>query len=175
MIADLVPGSYDVDEPTPPEGYALVGCTPDPIAVTAEGPNTVTCTNELLLVFGACTPGYWKQDHHFDSWIPTGYAPDQTLEDVFDIPDSLGMDDTTLLEALAGGGGPGVSGASKILLRAAVASLLNSAHPDFAYSWTTADIIDEVNAALASNNRSNILNLASELDGQNNLYDCPLN
>src|SRR4029079_1487285 len=47
-ITDLVPGSYDVSEPTPPAGFELVGCDPDPVTVTADGPNTVTCTNELI-------------------------------------------------------------------------------------------------------------------------------
>ncbi len=45
-----------------------------------------------------CTPGYWKQDQHFDSWV--GFDQDDTLEDVFNVPDALGLDDVTLLEAL---------------------------------------------------------------------------
>ncbi len=30
-----------------------------------------------------CTPGYWKQDHHFDSW--EGYAPGDQLDGVFGV------------------------------------------------------------------------------------------
>jgi hypothetical protein len=173
-ITGLVPGSYDVSEPTPPAGYQLVGCVPDPVDVTAAGPNTVTCTNELITTFAGCTPGYWKQDQHLDSWVGTGFSPDQTLEDVFDVPDSLSMDDVTLLEALDGGGGPGVDGGARILLRAAVASLLNSADPEFDFPRTTAEVIADVNAALASNDRATMLALAGELDADNNL-GCPLN
>jgi hypothetical protein len=92
---------------------------------------------------------------------------------VFDVPDELGLDDTTLLDALSLRGGPGTRGAAEILLRAAVASLLNAAHPDIDYPRTTAEIIADVNAALASLDRATILALARELDADNNL-GCPL-
>jgi hypothetical protein len=55
-----------------------------------------------------------------------------------------------------------------------VAALLNSAHPDVDYQYTTAQVIDMVNAALASQNRSTMLTLASQLDTANNA-GCPLN
>lgn len=84
-----------------------------------------------------------------------------------------GLDDT-LAGALNYKGGSGVTGAARILLRAAVAALLNSANPDVDYPRTTAEVIADVNAALASGNRSTMLNLASELDADNNL-GCPLN
>ena len=122
--------------------------------------------------FEGCTPGYWKQDQHFDSWV--GFTPDQTLESVFDVPDSFGLDNISLVEALNGGGGSGVEGAAKILLRAAVAALLNAANSDVDYTETTAAIIADVNAALASGNRDTMLALASSLDADNNL-GCPLN
>lgn len=121
-----------------------------------------------------CTPGYWKQSHHLDSWTATGFSPNQTLESVFDMPDTLKMDNTTLQQALAGGGGPGVQGAAKILMRAAVASLLNSAHPDVDFTLATNQVITDVNAVLASAHRATMLDLASDLDTDNNL-GCPLN
>jgi hypothetical protein len=124
--------------------------------------------------FEGCTPGYWKQPQHLDSWVATGYSPNQTLESVFNIPDSLGLDNVTLQQGLSLKGGSGIQGASQILLRAAVAALLNSAHPDVDYPRTTASVIADVNAALASGNRSTILNLASALDADNN-RGCPLN
>ncbi len=104
----------------------------------------------------------------------TGYAQNQTLESVFDVPDTLGLDNNTLLDALNYGGGSGVTGGARILLRAAVAALLNAAHPDIDYPRTTAEIIADVNAALASGSRSTMLELASELDADNNL-GCPIN
>ena len=97
------------------------------------------------------------------------------MEVPFDVPDSLGLDSTTLAAALELGGGSGVGGASRNLLRAAVAALLNSAHPDVDYSLTDQQqVIGPVNAALAGGNRDTILALAEDLDRRNN-GGCPLN
>jgi hypothetical protein len=120
-----------------------------------------------------CTPGYWK--NHTSSWAGTGYTTGQTLGSVFTIPGSLSsLSSSTLLQALSFSGGSGTSGAARILLRAAVAALLNSAHSGVEYPSTTAEIIADVNAALASNDRDTMLELASDLDADNNL-GCPLN
>jgi hypothetical protein len=119
-----------------------------------------------------CTPGYWKQTQHYDSWF--GYTPGQTLESVFDVPDALGYDNVSLVGALGFGGGSGVAGGARNLLRAAVAALLNSSSPDVDYTLTTAEVIAAVNAALASNDRDTMLDLAGDLDADNNL-GCPLN
>jgi hypothetical protein len=93
---------------------------------------------------------------------------------VFDVPDSLGLDNVTLRQALSFKDGPGTAGVARILLRAAVAALLDSAHPDIDYPRSTADVIADVNAALASLDPSTMLDLAAELDADNNL-GCPLN
>jgi hypothetical protein len=85
---------------------------------------------------------------------------------------SLGS--ASLLDALSFGGGPGALGGARILLRAAVASLLNAAHPDVNFPSTIAEVIADVNAALASGDRSTMLALAGALDADNNL-GCPLN
>ena len=118
-----------------------------------------------------CTPGYWKQPQHLDSWV--GFTPGQTLESVFDVPDAFGLDDVTLLEALSFRGGPTTADAASILLRQAVAAILNAANPDVDYPLSVAEIVARVNAALASGDRSTILALAAELDRLNNL-GCPL-
>lgn len=52
-----------------------------------------------------CTPGYWKQQKHFDSWV--NYTPNQTLESVFDVPDVYNLDTKTMLQALNFNGGAG--------------------------------------------------------------------
>jgi hypothetical protein len=93
---------------------------------------------------------------------------------VFNVPNSFGLDNKTLLQALSFNGGSTNTAAARILLRAAVAALLNSASPDVDYPLTSAQVIAQVNAALASNNRSTMLSLASQLDRYNN-YGCPLN
>ncbi|MDP9381674.1 MAG: hypothetical protein M3Q29_16310 [Chloroflexota bacterium] len=113
-----------------------------------------------------CTPGYWK--NHVEDWSATGYSPNQTLESVFDVPDAYGLDNYTLMEALKFGGGETTTGAARNLLRASVAALLNAAHPDVDYALTAADIISQVNDALASEDRDTILDLAEDLDDFNN-------
>jgi hypothetical protein len=119
-----------------------------------------------------CTPGYWK--NHTDSWAATGYSPGQTTSSVFSAASAFpSLGSQTLLQSLQGGGGPGTLGAAKVLLRAAVAALLDSSHSGVDYPRTTADVIADVNAALASNDRDTMLALASELDSDNNL-GCPL-
>jgi len=121
-----------------------------------------------------CTPGYWK--NHTDSWPPTGYTPSQAVDSVFASvnPNFPALGNATLLQALAFAGGSGTSGAAEILLRAGVAAVLNAAHPDVSYPFTTAEVITAVNTALASNNRDAMLALAAAVDASNNL-GCPLN
>jgi hypothetical protein len=133
--------------------------------------NTPTFT-PTPIPFEGCTPGYWRQTHHFDSWVV--YTPNQSLESVFDVPNSLGMDNVTLANALRFNGGSGLTGAARNLLRAAVAALLNSSSLDVNYALTTAEVIQLVNTALASNNRNTMLTLAAQLDRYNN-RGCPLN
>jgi hypothetical protein len=119
-----------------------------------------------------CTPGYWKQSFHFDSWV--GFTPDQTLGSIFTgvIADLSGK---TMLDALQGGGGSGLLGAEKILLRAAAAALLNASSSGVAYPFTTADIVSAVNTALATGDRGSILTLATTFDNANNgVGGCPL-
>jgi hypothetical protein len=145
--------------------------TPTPTPTNTPTP-TPTATPTPVLQQG-CTPGFWKQDQHFDSWQV--FTQSQTLESVFDVPDSLGIDDRTLLEALDQPGGSTILGASQILLRAGVAALLNSASSGVDYPLSTAQVIAEVNTALASGDRDTILAEATRLDNFNNLGSCPLN
>ena len=120
-----------------------------------------------------CTPGYWK--NHLDSWPPTGYSPEQSVPSVFAeanaYPEAAAA---SLLDALNFGGGGGVAGAVRNLLRASVAALLDAAHPGVSYPRTPANVISLVDAALATGDRDTMLDLAAELDADNNL-GCPLN
>lgn len=88
----------------------------------------------------------------------------------FVVPDAVGDGNQTLLEALQGKGGPGVTGAGEILLRAAVASLLNGTLPGGLGYWD--DTRYSTNSALATGNRASMLSLAANFDYYNNLY-CP--
>jgi hypothetical protein len=110
-----------------------------------------------------CTPGYWKQSQHFDSW--TGFAPGDSFEAVFgrDVPGN-----PTLLDALKLGGG-----GLKALMRHAVAALLNASSPDVdpdpAFD-TTAEVIAAFQAAFDSGDYETTKDL---LDASNNA-GCPL-
>lgn len=123
-----------------------------------------------------CTPGYWK--NHTSNWQE--YTPSTKVKFNFTIPASLAsfVGNETFLQALQGGGGPGVNGAVTILLRAAVAADLNAAHEGVGYPYRRFvepfQIQAQVNAALASLDRDTMLALATVLDDANNL-GCPLN
>jgi hypothetical protein len=122
-----------------------------------------------------CTPGYWK--NHTQSWPPTGYSTGQAVDSVFSRTASapyVAQGDATLLQALSFRGGSTIQGAAQILLRASVAAILNAAHPNVNYPRSVQAIVDDVNAALNTQNRDTILNLATALDNDNN-RGCPLN
>jgi hypothetical protein len=108
-----------------------------------------------------CTPGYWKQSQHFDSW-PAPYTPSTLFSDVFD--DAFpGM---TLLEVASQGGG-----GLNALGRHTVAALLNSANDDVDYNLTTTQVIDGFNDAYAAGDygtQKDLLETYNELG-------CPLN
>ena len=98
-----------------------------------------------------CTPGYWKQDQHFDSWV--GYNPSQLFSDVFGCSITIKWSESgkpqevlnpTLLQALEAKGGE-----ESALARHAVAALLNAANPNVSYPKTAAGIITMVCNALS--------------------------
>lgn len=113
--------------------------------------------------FEGCTPGYWRQEQHFDSWMPTGYAPGDDYNPVFGV--TAGFSPHTLLDAVwLGGGG------EYALARHAVAALLNAAHPDINYYYTVGQVIAGVQAAYAS---GDFETFKEDLDFANNA-GCPL-
>jgi hypothetical protein len=151
-------------------------------------PNDVTDDDdhvvELPGEFWGFTPGFWK-NHTADApsghnaWKYTEYTPTMTLGSVFTIPLCIDGDlaSKELLDALEFKGGRGEEGASRILLRAGVAALLNASFsenmvPDPAaggpYPYTVDDVIDLVSDALASCDRITMITLAKELDDANN-------
>lgn len=114
--------------------------------------------------FQGCTPGYWRQDQHFDSWTSTGYVPGDDFEVVFSVDASF--DPHTMLAAVwLGGGG------EYALARHAVAALLNASHPDINYAYTPAEVIAGVQNAYAT---GDFEPFKTDLDFANNA-GCPLN
>jgi len=96
-----------------------------------------------------CSPGYWKQPKHFDSWM--GYSP-------VTLTPWDGDGNQTMLEALSTGGGHEIA-----LWRQVAAALLNLVHSDVAYPLT----VDEIWEAFTSGDKDQ-LEWANELG-------CPLN
>ena len=118
-----------------------------------------------------CSHGYWK--NKVLSW-PAGYDTTDLLSAYFTLG-SFASIDTSLLSAMQfSGPGNTTSDAARILMQQAVAALLNAAHPDIDYPLTEAQVVAQVNAALASGDRDTILALKDQLDEYNNL-GCPLN
>jgi hypothetical protein len=111
-----------------------------------------------------CTPGFWK--NHPEEW-PAAYDPDDLFRDVFGVT-IAGDPDLTLLQALNLGGG-----GENALARHAVAALLNAASDEVDFEFTEQEVIDKVQAAIASGDPEEIEDLKDELDRENN-RGCPL-
>jgi hypothetical protein len=120
-----------------------------------------------------CTPGYWKQAQHFDSWTAP-YDPGDLFADTYGThADSStvffenAFPGMTLLQVLQQGGG-GLAA----LGRHTVAALLNTASPDVDYAHTTTGfIVDEFNSVFPGGNYEGLKDIYA---GFNEL-GCPLN
>ena len=111
-------------EPTPPP-------KPTPTPTSTPTPTPPPPGDE------GCSPGYWK--NHLDSWVATGYSPDDDFDGTFGV--YLFDPNITLGEAIRKGGG-GV----KKLARHGTAALLSAAHPAVGYPLSVADVIAAVQA-----------------------------
>jgi hypothetical protein len=106
-----------------------------------------------------CTPGYWKQKQHFDSWVK--YKPGDSFAAIFGVPYNL-----TLLQAMEQGGG-----GKNALGRHAVAALLNAAANGVSYYYIEREIISMVQQAWATGDYETTKNLLAA----ENERGCPLN
>ena len=88
-----------------------------------------------------CTPGYWKQSQHFDSW-PSDFGPNSpffgALENAFP--------GKTLLQVLSQPASTGGQNALNNLGRHTVAALLNAISDDIDYPISATDVIAQFNA-----------------------------
>jgi hypothetical protein len=119
-----------------------------------------------------CTPGYWKNDKHFDSWV--GFTPDDLFSDVFGITITVRLNkkdgnpvttDPTLLQALKALGGQ-----INALARHSVAALLNASSPDVDFPLTTDEVIAEFQDGYDSGELQDTKDLFEEV----NESFCPL-
>lgn len=81
-----------------------------------------------------CTPGYWKQPHHLESWASTGYATGDIFDTVFGV--SYFGPTYTLGDAIKAKGG-----GLNVLARHGTAALLSAAHPAVDYPFEVAEVI----------------------------------
>src|SRR5947207_2499963 len=82
-----------------------------------------------------CTLGFWK--NHTSLW--EGFSTSALLGSIWAFPSDLNsLASVTLLDALSLQGGPDTLGGAEILMRQAVAALLNSANSNLSYPLTTA-------------------------------------
>jgi hypothetical protein len=110
-----------------------------------------------------CTPGYWKQSQHYDSWVkytPTGSKASQ-YNKVFSVPYY-----SSLLNALGAGGG-----GKDALARHASAALLNSVSPKIDYRYSEYEVIKMVQDAYKNGTYEATKNLLET----ENAKHCPCN
>jgi hypothetical protein len=106
-----------------------------------------------------CTPGFWRQEHHYGSW-PLVYSPAQPFSSVFEDA----FPGLTLGEVVAlGGGGLNALG------RHTVAALLDSATLGSSYGLSQADVIAMFNAVFPGGDYET---LKDQFDALNN-QGCP--
>lgn len=111
-----------------------------------------------------CTPGYWKQSQHFDSY-PAPYTYASSFNGTFGVSTMY----TTFVNALsAKGGGVGA------LARHGTAALLNAQSSAVDFGMTPAQVITLVHDAIASGNAVRIESAHVRL-AEMNEYGCPLN
>lgn len=178
----LPKGCYRVDVSTPSGYTKTTGPNPgqnnnsqsDPYDINANGEG---CSDNLTADWGfqknrtggqGCTPGYWKQTQHFDSWV--GYTPGQNFGTVFfgagPNPASCTLCSQTLLQVVGnGGGGQDAFG------RHAVAALLSASAGNVNYLYTVQNVIDLVKAAYVDGS----FEAKKNLFAAQNESSCPLN
>lgn len=111
-----------------------------------------------------CTPGYWKQKQHFDSWTAP-YTPYKQFSSVFK---NNAFPGKTLLQVLKLRGG-GLSA----LGRHSVAALLNAASSKVSYDLTVSEVIGQFNEVYPGTKSQ--YNTVKDIFADFNEQGCPLN
>ena len=118
-----------------------------------------------------CTPGYWKQSQHLDSWLATGFKTTDQFNKVYGVTQYLKRNGVpyTLLEVMQHLNGKGDPISTNLGFHA-VAALLCAGHPDVNYGYTAGEII-----TLFQRNLSTPAKLKDSLAMMNERGQCPLN
>jgi hypothetical protein len=179
-VEEIVPANTTLDSIVRIHGVASSSQTFPQVADTTTFTGTTSATAQhglehgtVLLFFNTvtpppppgggegCTPGYWKQSHHFDSW-PAPYTPNTQFSAVFE----NAFPGMTLVQVAAQGGG-----GLKALGRHTVAALLNGASGGVDYDLTDADVIAAFNAAYPGGDYNGLKDVFEGFNEQG----CPLN
>ena len=155
----LSAGTWKFTEVNLPKGYVAFYPNATITFVTGTYPDWT----HLNVTWSGCSHGFWK---NCAMW-PAGYASTDLVGAYFTGSD---YSSSTLAQALAFGGGSGVAGAERNLLKQAVGALLNEAQYGTAFGpySSVSDLKADVSAKLASDNRDAMLALAGTLDYWNN-------
>jgi hypothetical protein len=125
----------------------------------------------LQPVTEGCGPGFWRK--HTEAWPPTGYSPSQLVGATFTASSAYStLAAATLHQALSFKPGKSGDAGAAVLLKAATAALLSAAHPSVAYPRSEAAVLADVNAALTTGDRAQMVALANELEADAQV--CPL-
>ncbi len=118
----------------------------------------------------AATTNLWQAFSNTRSnpsyWPPTGWSTNTNLRKAFSSVGSkpfLSLANDSLLTALSYPDGSTLLGAAQILLRTATSILLSGSHPSVGLSLSPANIQNQVNAALDTQDAATINNLANQL------------
>ena len=178
-------GSFEY-VPGAPGTYVWTYETVDPQGTASLAPGQVTITvhpTGTVLGHEGLSHGYWKQ--HLDTWHGTvdylgdqngnqilkSILPTQSVAYHFSAATIYNLGGLTMEDALHAKGGRSPKAAARLLLKQAVAALLNAAHPNINYPLTIDAAIETVNTALTSRDQDTMLDLADILDDYNNLGD----
>jgi hypothetical protein len=135
------------------------------LATVRSGEQSATCKITAVMPHPekecdeGCTPGYWKQPHHYDSWF--GYSPSTPFSSVFE----NAFPGKTLAEVLALNGG-GIDA----LGRHAVAALLNATSPGVDFELEAAAVVREFNRVYPDGDYEMVKNRLAAMNERN----CPL-
>ncbi len=134
---EVTAGTYSVAE-TVPSGWTQGTSTCSGVVIAAGETKTCTIQNRKNPVVQYCSPGYWKQPQHFDSYVAP-YSASSTFSSIFG---STAFGSKTLVEVLStGGGGLAAYG------RATVGALLNASA--LTSGLTPAQVISAFNTTFA--------------------------
>jgi len=147
------------------EGWSMISDTPR----YAHDNAWAMCKPQIIVGGEGCTPGYWKQPHHLDSWA---IDPTTLFSEIFGreitirIKKQGEITDPTLLEALDANGGKVNTAA-----RHSVAAYLNALNSGVEYDMTPSAVVSGFQSSFDNSDYGSIIENFVNFNEQG----CPLN